>query len=204
MTRAYVVHQAQELQRARSPSAVRPGVDGMASSYKPERFFGPDNHDGTESSAVGRNVSETTPLLGDHDIISARQSRTDLLAPIDNQVEESSQPRHTGGKAGSMNMRALVLHVMGDALGNIGVISTGLVIWLSDLSWKYYFDPIISLVITCIIFSSALPLGALSALLSTRISSQRYKCFDSEKRFFHPSSRCSLRNFFEGGGRGHP
>ena len=58
-----------------------------------------------------------------------------------------------------MNMRALLLHVFGDALGNVGVIATGLVIWLSHWSWKYYFDPMISLVITVIIFSSALPLG---------------------------------------------
>lgn len=70
---------------------------------------------------------------------------------------------HAGG---SMNMRALVLHVIGDALGNVGVIATGLVIWLTEWSFKYYFDPIISLVITVIIFSSALPLGMfLSAYL---------------------------------------
>ncbi|CAE6435125.1 unnamed protein product [Rhizoctonia solani] len=59
---------------------------------------------------------------------------------------------------GSMNMRALVLHVLGDALGNVGVIATGLIIWQSDWAFKYYCDPIISLVITVIIFSSALPL----------------------------------------------
>jgi zinc transporter 1 len=58
-----------------------------------------------------------------------------------------------------MNMRALVLHVLGDALGNVGVIATGLVIWLTEWKYKFYFDPVISLVITVIIFSSALPLG---------------------------------------------
>lgn len=57
-----------------------------------------------------------------------------------------------------MNMRALLLHVLGDALGNVGVIATGLVIWRSSWSFKYYFDPVISLVIAVIIFSSALPL----------------------------------------------
>jgi zinc transporter 1 len=57
-----------------------------------------------------------------------------------------------------MNMRALVLHVLGDALGNVGVIATGLIIWLSSWTFKYYCDPIISLLITVIIFSSALPL----------------------------------------------
>ena len=61
--------------------------------------------------------------------------------------------------SGSMNMRALVLHVLGDALGNIGVIATGLVIWFATGDWRFYFDPTISLVITIIIFSSALPLG---------------------------------------------
>ena len=56
-------------------------------------------------------------------------------------------------------MKALLLHVSGDALGNVGVIATGLIIWLSSWSFKFYFDPIISLVITVIIFHSALPLG---------------------------------------------
>ena len=64
---------------------------------------------------------------------------------------------------GSMNMRALLLHVLGDALGNVGVIATGLVIWLTSWTFKYYCDPIISLVITAIIFHSALPLGEFSA-----------------------------------------
>ena len=47
---------------------------------------------------------------------------------------------------------------MGDALGNLGVIGSGLIIWLTTWQYRYYSDPIISLIITCIIFSSALPL----------------------------------------------
>jgi len=62
---------------------------------------------------------------------------------------------------GSMNMHALLLHVLGDALGNVGVIASGLIIWLSDWKWRFLSDPIISLVITVIIFTSALPLGEL-------------------------------------------
>ena len=53
-----------------------------------------------------------------------------------------------------------MLHVFGDALGNIGVIVAGLIIWLTTWSFKFYFDPIISLVITVIILVSAFPLGA--------------------------------------------
>jgi zinc transporter 1 len=63
-----------------------------------------------------------------------------------------------------MNMRALVLHVIGDALGNVGVIATGLIIWFTTWKYKYFCDPIISLVIAVIIFSSALPLGSSNAI----------------------------------------
>ncbi|WVQ85358.1 hypothetical protein IAT38_007523 [Cryptococcus sp. DSM 104549] len=63
-----------------------------------------------------------------------------------------------GHSHGSMNMRGVFLHVVGDALGNVGVIAAGLVIWFCQGRWTLYFDPAISLLITCIIFSSALPL----------------------------------------------
>lgn len=58
-----------------------------------------------------------------------------------------------------MNMRGLILHVMGDLLGNLGVIATGLIVWLTDWRLKVYCDPFISLFISTIIVSSALPLG---------------------------------------------
>jgi len=69
--------------------------------------------------------------------------------------ERKNAPSHPQS---SMNMRALLLHVLGDALGNVGVIASGLIIWLTTWPGKYYSDPIISLVITVIIFTSALPL----------------------------------------------
>ncbi|KAI0030644.1 cation efflux protein [Vararia minispora EC-137] len=67
-------------------------------------------------------------------------------------------PRSQSQSHGSMNMRAILLHVLGDALGNVGVIATGLIIWLSTWPYKFYCDPLISLIITAIIFHSALPL----------------------------------------------
>ncbi|VEU20621.1 DEKNAAC101471 [Brettanomyces naardenensis] len=61
-------------------------------------------------------------------------------------------------KAKSLNMEGVFLHVMGDSLGNVGVMITAILIWKTDYKWKYYFDPLVSLVITCIIFSTAMPL----------------------------------------------
>ncbi|KAL6939627.1 hypothetical protein ACO0RG_003472 [Hanseniaspora osmophila] len=62
-------------------------------------------------------------------------------------------------KQKSMNMHGVWLHVLGDALGNVGVILSGLFIWKTNYSWRFYADPVVSLVITVIIFGSALPLA---------------------------------------------
>ncbi|KAG5417118.1 ZRC1 [Candida metapsilosis] len=70
---------------------------------------------------------------------------------------EAAKPAKTKKKK-SMNMEGVFLHVLGDALGNVGVIITALIIWKTDYWWKYYSDPVTSLVITLIIFNSALPL----------------------------------------------
>ncbi|KAG6812476.1 hypothetical protein H0H92_002583 [Tricholoma furcatifolium] len=106
-----------------------------------------------------------SPTAQGHISSIPEESTSDHLHPDELPTEETpllggaGEPAHHHGHShGSMNMRSLVLHVMGDALGNVGVIATGLVIWLTQWSWKYYFDPVISLVITVIIFSSALPL----------------------------------------------
>ncbi|KAJ8077415.1 Zinc resistance conferring protein [Marasmius tenuissimus] len=102
-----------------------------------------------EQSATPSNSDENTPLL--------RNS-----APSHDHSSHSREPSHGHGHShshsGSMNMQGILLHVLGDALGNVGVIATGLVILLSSWEYKFYFDPTISLVITVIIFSSALPL----------------------------------------------
>lgn len=68
-----------------------------------------------------------------------------------------------GHNHADMGMNAMILHVLGDALGNVGVIVTALIIWLTDWSWKYYADPAVSLLITAIILHTALPLTKASA-----------------------------------------
>lgn len=78
-----------------------------------------------------------------------------------NQSKDSHDGHGHGGHGhshGDLNMRGVFLHVMGDALGNIGVIGSALIIWLTTFPGRYYFDPAISLVITVIILCSAIPL----------------------------------------------
>jgi len=103
-----------------------------------------DHHEGHEHAvAIDMNDAE---VGGEHDHGEHSHSHS-----------HGSSDEH-GHSHGSMNMRGLLLHVAGDALGNVGVITSGLVIWLTDWPGKYYSDPIISIIITCIIFASAMPL----------------------------------------------
>jgi solute carrier family 30 (zinc transporter), member 1 len=118
---------------------------------------------------LDENLTENTPLLHN---------------------EEAHNHQHGQHSQGSMNMRAVVLHVIGDALGNVGVILTGLIIWLSTWQYKFYCDPVISLIITVIIFSNSLPLGAV--ILFNTLHVNAYKNFvSSSKCIVHPASGCT-------------
>ena len=183
-TRAYVVQQAQELQRARSPSP---------SAHRREHKQGFAPHL-TSESANGTPITESSPLLGGKRKDGSRPSSPVLTDHSGSSTVQPTASKHVSSHShgGSMNMHALLLHVLGDALGNVGVIATGLIIWLSDLSWKYYFDPIISLVITCIIFSSALPLGKFTMSGGIDLYFSLMFSLLSQKCFFHSPPGCSL------------
>jgi zinc transporter 1 len=98
-----------------------------------------DNHRRTSFHSTRRKSLTTTLLHGSH---------------------RHAQPKSEKDKKShaDLNMRGVFLHVMGDALGNVGVIATALFIWLTDLWWRFYSDPFVSLIITIIILHSALPL----------------------------------------------
>lgn len=144
-TRASLVQAANEIALARSPSPT---------IYKTNIAFRRSSSDIPVASPHrdSRCHEESPSLQRDQQNISQSEATPLLTQP------GIGPHSHSHSHSGSMNMRALVLHVMGDALGNVGVIATGLVIWLTSWSFKHYFDPLISLVITVIIFSSALPL----------------------------------------------
>jgi len=79
-----------------------------------------------------------------------------------NKPQKASKGGH-GHNHADMGMNAMILHVIGDALGNIGVIVSALIIWLTTWSGKYYADPAVSLFITLIILRSTIPLTSATA-----------------------------------------
>ncbi|CAH1786402.1 unnamed protein product, partial [Owenia fusiformis] len=64
-----------------------------------------------------------------------------------------------------LNMRGVFLHVMGDALGSVIVIISALVIWFGNGDWKYYLDPVMSILLVLIILSTTIPLLKESAMI---------------------------------------
>ncbi|KAI1339465.1 cation efflux protein [Xylariaceae sp. FL0016] len=73
-----------------------------------------------------------------------------------------SDHRHTITKLQApgrdLGMMGVLIHVIGDALNNVGVIIAALVIWLTDYQGRFYADPGVSMGIAIMILLSSLPL----------------------------------------------
>lgn len=164
-----------------SPGKRRHSRSTSRAALNPEEYPGPaafrnsiiaagrmDSIESDGENAEGEGETDNTfePLLGGtgttiaYGATQANGNRKsfDHKAHKHSQPKEPSKGGHAGHNHGDLNMKGIFLHVMGDALGNIGVIATALIIWLTDFKGKYYFDPAISLVITIIILCSAIPL----------------------------------------------
>ncbi|KAJ3318195.1 hypothetical protein HDU76_000905 [Blyttiomyces sp. JEL0837] len=63
-----------------------------------------------------------------------------------------------------MNNAGIFLHAMSDAIGNMGVIASSLVIMLCNGNWKYYMDPVASIIISGVVIHAAIPLVKQSTL----------------------------------------
>ncbi|KAK3675664.1 Zinc resistance conferring protein [Recurvomyces mirabilis] len=114
-----------------------------------------DGHDETHDHdhAHERSALVSNKANGNYGAMGKTTSHT---KHIHRQPKEAGKGH--GHSHGDLNMKGIFLHVMGDALGNIGVIATALIIWLTKFEGRFYFDPAISLVITFIILCSAIPL----------------------------------------------
>lgn len=119
------------------------------------------NDSDSETSESGVNQpTEQTALLGKSNGHSHSHAPKKDHHKSHNHAKPKDQ-KSGGGHGhshGDLNMRGVFLHVLGDALGNVGVIATALFIWLTDYSWRFYADPLVSLIITVIILLSAIPL----------------------------------------------
>jgi solute carrier family 30 (zinc transporter), member 1 len=131
------------------------------------------NDEATEYASQQRGPNEESPLLGDVKVKHGttghgsrlgfgytKRPRRDSSVHVGHNHTLPKGPSKGGhGHSHSdMGMNAMILHVIGDALGNVGVIVTALIIWLTDWPGKLYADPAVSLFITAIILKTSIPL----------------------------------------------
>jgi solute carrier family 30 (zinc transporter), member 1 len=156
---AYIRHDIINASRLEEHSESEPEEEAVVEDSGPSS---PNENSTLLKHADGsprKRLASCSAITGGHKRSKSREHRHDSW----HADHHHAKPRAEGGKGhghshGDLNMRGVFLHVMGDALGNIGVIASALFIWLTTYSWRYYVDPAISLMITMIILASAIPL----------------------------------------------
>jgi len=158
-------------------AASRPRMDGIESEEGSDEDSTGDNSTPipTESSPLlgkGKNGNGNTAHHGhshdhsanhDHEHGLIKRPRHDSWHAEHNHNKPRKASASHGHNHDDMGMRAMVLHVIGDALGNVGVIVSALIIWLTPWSGRFYADPAVSLFITLIILQSTIPLTSATA-----------------------------------------
>ena len=110
-------------------------------------------------SPVDTHIQIDTP-----DVESCLNSSPSASTPAHSLASPTAQPQQSKKlkkktkKAKNMNMHGIFLHVLGDALGSVGVIISALIVEFCEGDWRFYVDPITSILITTIIVLSTIPL----------------------------------------------
>ncbi|NXM53361.1 ZNT10 protein, partial [Illadopsis cleaveri] len=84
-------------------------------------------------------------------------------SPNDQKSPEEGSEKKKEKKSEALNIRGVLLHVMGDALGSVVVVITATIFYVRPLgnapcNWQCYIDPSLTIVMVFIILSSAFPL----------------------------------------------
>ncbi|NXU87597.1 ZNT10 protein, partial [Xiphorhynchus elegans] len=84
-------------------------------------------------------------------------------APNDQKNPEEGSVKKPEKKSEALNIRGVLLHVMGDALGSVVVVVTATIFYVRPLgdaacNWQCYIDPSLTIIMVFIILSSAFPL----------------------------------------------
>ncbi|KAI1461500.1 cation efflux protein [Annulohypoxylon moriforme] len=125
------------------------------------------NHANTE----GHDHAENHGHGHDHDhshvnIEAGRQANGDLVEDHDEfpltPISAHAEHRHTivdlQAPGHDLGMMGVLLHVIGDACNNVGVIIAALIIWLTSSEARFYADPGISMGIALMILVTSIPL----------------------------------------------
>jgi len=81
---------------------------------------------------------------------------------------------HSHGGEQDMNVKAIFLHILGDALASVAVIASGSVVYATDWKYKYRVDPFVSVLISIIILWGTIPLIKRTSLVLLQATPAEY------------------------------
>lgn len=135
-----------------------------------------DSDECNQSSSASRHISMDIGVSNDkvkpdaqlafrpsstkHQNENHHHSHVDVHLDDDNQHKAK---KHS--TSNQMNMHGVFLHVMADALGSVIVMISALVVLYTDWSIRLYIDPILSVIMVCLILRSTWPLLTESAMI---------------------------------------
>ncbi|XP_069810927.1 calcium/manganese antiporter SLC30A10 isoform X1 [Dendropsophus ebraccatus] len=124
-----------------------------------------DQEDQEEAKKASNDRLNVTPFQAEGS--QGSESLDNNLAGdyIDEQDSDLEEEKGKSGKnAAALNIRGVLLHVMGDALGSVVVVVAAVIFYVKPLSidaqcnWQCYIDPSLTVVMVAIILFSAFPL----------------------------------------------
>lgn len=130
-----------------------------------------------DCAAESHGHSHRNSHVGTSSVISTSSTNAD--------VEEDHKKK---GKAASMNMHGVFLHVLADALGSVVVIISALIIKFvphdpnNRKHWTVYVDPTLSIIIVIIITISAIPLFKETSLILLQTMPKNLKTNELKKQ----------------------
>jgi len=102
------------------------------------------------------STSSTTTSLSSTSL-TIKEEPTIVVVGEENNDSISGNQKYVRKKR-NVNIHGIFLHMLGDTLGSIGAMASGLGIWLLPWNAKYFLDPICSDLITIIIFTTSFSL----------------------------------------------
>ncbi|KAM3447376.1 hypothetical protein MY3296_008771, partial [Beauveria thailandica] len=121
--------------------------------YDPENSHSHSHHNDKENQTqISEEAIESNVPAGDIDRGSELGASVAFSGKWNVQMAAAAQSHKDLGMMGAF------LHVVGDAINNVGVIVSALVIWRVEGEKKYYADPAIGVFIAIMIFVTAIPL----------------------------------------------
>ena len=98
-------------------------------------------------------------------------------------------------KNNDLNVKSLLLHILGDILGSIGVIITALSIKFISWDYIYYIDPICSFFIICIILSGTIPVLMKCVNILLQTSSKKIDLIKLKKEILELDTVIDIHEF---------